>query len=323
MTPSVESTTSLQPVLRLIHCIQRERGASCALAGSHTSQVVTTHQDDVHIHHVDVPASSPPTHQHPYRSNVRSARTATNSAISSFYHSSGQNGQSNIAAALYQIRQIVDGDIILASPPPPATDGINNDDAGDPNNDGWSFHRVVKEFSTLLSYIIQTHVVDTVNSRRKGINDRSEESTESSLLGLLLSFVTLKESLGLERATLSGLMAAGKDVKEIYIESKSVDGGTSHDISDPPRLPIILNDLVMVVENQHRILMDLEQQTGICIKTGNPNPSDEDNETCSTGLDPNLIRLIAESIKLSDAMKNLQDHIRNKFDVSGFQKARR
>ena len=60
-------TAQLQTVLRLIHIIQKERGASCALVGNAVERGDEDNQ---------------------YKSKLRSARTASNSAISSFYKSS-------------------------------------------------------------------------------------------------------------------------------------------------------------------------------------------------------------------------------------------
>jgi hypothetical protein len=72
----------------------------------------------------------------------------------------------------------------------------------------------------------------------------------------------------------------------------------------------------MVVENQHRILSELEKNSGVLI-TEQTHDYECDDQVAA--LDPNLLRLIGDSIKLSEEMRNLQDRIRKDFDMSRFQ----
>ena len=279
------SIAPLRHVLKLIHCLQKERGASCALARA------------------DANANS---NMQAHQSLLRTMRVNTNSSISSFYAHRGWYDQHvetddrlEVATQLYQIRQLVDG---------------KGDDTHEESNsvteDVAHYHRVLTEFNSFVASVIQVFVVNTVNKTRDVVREalrtlkngpdeaqiRKNYEIALSLLSLILSFVSLKESLGMERATLMGLMAFGKKV-------------VSND-----KLPVIVNDLVMVVESHHRIMRDLEQETGVKMDSlgGESTISElaqDANYSC-------ILRLIAESIKPSDSMRTLQDHIRKDFDAN-------
>jgi len=275
----------LQHVLRLIHCVQKERGASCALFGSRTNAY---DKNSLHAHTL----------------RLASCRCNTNSAISSFYasgswynHCLETDDKLEVAKRLYQIRQLVD-------------------DVQEANEDLEYYHLILNAFNSFIASVIQVFVVETVTKRRDVVKQalntlkKSPEQTQLrknyeialSLMSLILSFVSLKESLGMERATLTGLMAFGANATKDL------------------RLPVIVNDLVMVVENHHRIMRELEKETGVNFESWSESytvtTSDlaHDENYCS------LLRLIAESLKPSDSMRTLQDHIRNDFDVDAFQK---
>mmetsp|Transcript_7123 Transcript_7123/g.16190 ORF Transcript_7123/g.16190 Transcript_7123/m.16190 type:complete len:711 (+) Transcript_7123:178-2310(+) len=291
----------LQPVLRLIHCMQKERGASCALVGS-----------------LALPKTSDGSfEEHQYDNNLLSARTASNSAISSFYRSSlwinirGRNGYDNvdIATVLFSVRQLVDG-------------GVGDE------NEYLFFHDVIVEFNSLLSTIVKVFVVNEVSKRKKdlqmkinapklGNKSRRNAKVALSLLDLIVSFVTLKESLGIERALLGGLMANGIDENDEHRkEVKKSNNGT--------RLNLVVNDLVVVVENQHRIMRDLKKQSDRASHSpsfGSPSKTKEVDELLFDDNYCTLLKLVNESIRPSDAMHSLQDHIRQDFDVNGFQQA--
>jgi mitogen-activated protein kinase kinase kinase 11 len=278
------SIAPLQHVLRFIHCVQKERGASCALARA------------------DANANS---NMQAHQSLLRTMRVNTNSAISSFYaHRSWYNqhvetdDRLEVATQLYQIRQLVDGK------------GDMYEESNSATEDVAHYHRVLTEFNSFVASVIQVFVVNTVNKTRDVVKQalrtlttgpdeaqiRKNYEIALSLLSLILSFVSLKESLGMERATLMGLIAFGKKV-------------VSND-----KLPVIVNDLVMVVENHHRIMRDLEQETGVKMDSlgGESTISElaqDANYSC-------ILRLIAESIKPSESMKTLQDHIRKDFDAN-------
>ena len=256
----------LLPALRLIHCMQKERGASCALVGSMTHPNAT---------------------DYPYESNLRSRRVASNSAISAFYGSGsaiwhGYCGEQHeegeeleIASLLLSVRQLVD-------------EGVGNDE-----KDYLFFHDVYVEYSSIISRLVDAFVINELSKKKNDLSRKKEEDDVSgrnanvvlSLVDLVLSFVTLKESLGMERAMLSGLMA------DVQVPSHGA------------RLGLVVNDLVIVVENQHRIMRGLQKQT-----------------ECSA-VSETLLQLIDESIVPSDAMKTLQDHVRKDFDIEAFQQA--
>ncbi len=219
-------TAPLQHVLRLIHCLQKERGASSGLLGFRG------------VADADADANnSLRTHTH----RVASCRCNTNSAISSFYgsgswynHCLEAEDKIEVAKRLHDIRQLVDG-------------------VGEAYGDFARYHLILTEFNSFLASVIQVFVVQTVTKRKEIVKQALEALNKSpeeaqlrqnyeialSLMSLILSFVNLKESLGMERATLTGLMAFGAKV-------------ATHD-----RLPVIVNDLVMVVENHHRIMREL------------------------------------------------------------------
>mmetsp|Transcript_5673 Transcript_5673/g.12454 ORF Transcript_5673/g.12454 Transcript_5673/m.12454 type:complete len:538 (-) Transcript_5673:949-2562(-) len=312
----------LQPVLRLIHCIQKERGASCALVGSLAQAGTSCALVGSPLAHADS-RECVSLEEHPYQSNLRAARIACNSAISSFYRSAlwrefcGSNERTDleIATMLFSVRQLVDGG------------------AGD-ENEYFFFHVVIAEYNQFLSSIIQVFVVKEVSKRKEEIQmkmnapkilneARRNARVALSLLDLILSFVTLKESLGMERATLSGLMANGiNEVNNKHANTEVIETQTSN---HGTRLNLIVNDLVMVVENQHRIMRDLRRQSGVTIRgslsSSFTGATPEVNELL---LDENyctLLQLVGESVRQSDAMLSLQDNIRKDFDINGFQQA--
>ncbi len=261
-----------------------------------------------------------------YKSYLRTARTASNSAISSFYNSpvwcnacARKDDEINleIASMLYGVRQLVDG-------------GMEDE------NDIFFFHDVVVAYNKFLSCVIQVFVINEVSSRKKGEQKKfSDPKTENvsrrnakvalSLLDLILSFVTLKESLGVERATLSGLMANGlnkiNDNDENDEIFESIDLQKSN---NDARLNVVVNDLVMVVENQHQIMRHLRKQSGLSVYESVHLRDETCPEEAELVLDGNyraLLRLVGDSIRPSDTMISLQDHIREDFDIEGFRQA--
>lgn len=261
-------------ILRLIHCLQRERGASCVLAGTRSSTKQNRSRDeskDDARNSLDI-------------DNIRLTRAATNAAIKAFYlNEVADTSSCDVASKLFGVRQSVDQDTYE-------------------EETYQCVHTIVKEFSSLISSVIKVHVIDIIAPTfEQGMSPQERESV--SLLKVLLSFVELKESLGIERASLTGIMAAANRQMGGMETHDSDDQAEFQEASelDAPGLPFIINDVVMVVENQHRILSELQKQS---------------EATC---LDHNLLRLIGDSIKQSDEMQSLQDHIRNDFDMSRFQ----
>lgn len=269
-------SASLQPVLRLIHCIQKERGASCALVGLHAR----------------------PFEGHPCEGNLRSARVASNSAITSFYRSAvwhnycrenEVDGGLNVATMLFHARTLVD--------------------KGSGAAEHLFFHVVLAEFNLFLSRFIQVFVVKEVTKRKKekttptNATKMTERNAKVgvSLLDLILSFVTLKESLGMERATLSGLMTnCVAETNDENVQSTEM----------PSRLNLIVNDLVLVVENQHRIMRELRALSGLNISSPSVAFDDTGVEPDELLFDENygtLLRLVGESIRQSDGLGYLQN----------------
>ena len=287
----------------------KERGASCALVGS----IGQSNSCECSFG------------KQQYESNLRSARTASNSAMASFYKSplwhaacarKDDEIKTDIAAMLHGVRQQVDG-------------------AVEDENDVLFFHDVFVEYNKFLSCVIQAFVVNEVSERKvceqrkfSDLETKSElrrnAKVTMSLLELILSFVKLKESLGIERATLSGLMASGLNKMRVEsnepIESHS-DGKLNH---DGARLNMVVNDLVMVVENQHQIMRGLQKQSGLRVFGSDSRREDtrlKEADISLVGNDRALLMLVSDSIRPSDAMHALQDHIRKDFDIDGFRRA--
>ena len=295
--------------IALLLSVNKERGASCALVGS---------LGQSNSHHFG---------EQQYKSYLRSARTSSNSAMSSFYKSpvwcnararKDEEINLEIAAMLYRVRQLVDG-------------GMEDE------NDILFFHDVVVTYNKFLSCVIQVFVIYEVFYRTKGEQKKfSDPKTDNvsrrnakvalSLLELILSFVTLKESLGVERATLSGLMANG--INNINDNGENDEVFESIDLqksNNDARMNVVVNDLVMVVENQHQIMRHLRKQSGLSVFESVANLREETcPEEAELFLDGNyraLLRLVGDSIRPNDAMISLQDHIREDFDIEGFRQA--
>jgi len=257
--------------------------------------------------------------EYPYQNNLASARIASNSAVSSFYKSTlwrnfckeDQTGELDVATRLFKARQLVD----MA--------------AGD-ENESLALHDVIEHYNSFLSVIIDEFVVNQVAKRKKAIrqklNSPQKETRRSakvmiSLLDLILSFSTLKESVGMERATLSGLIANGigdrnngNDKSEIGVVSATLN--------------LIINDLVMAVESQRRIMRELKTQYGLNMRRSLSLSSNDvisttgaqektellfDEHYCT------LLRLVGKSVMPSETMRSVQEHIRKDFDIGGFQ----
>ena len=285
-TASSCNAAALRSILRLIHCLQRERGASCALAGTRTTVGV------MQKNYVDSTDSSLTSSQR--RKNVKLSRDATNAAVKAFYRIVVTDDKSScdLASKLFQVRQHLDEEQC--------------------HKEKYQFvHNIIREFSSILSFIIRVHVTENIIMELEHQRYKPQNDTVN-LLKLLLSFVELKESLGVERAALTGIMSIGN-------KGETLRAKDEEDEPDKHGLPIIVNDVVMVVENQRRILSELQRQSGICIPEPNIDlDSDQHDVTTPPSLDENLLRLISNSIKQSDEMKSLQDHIRKDFDMNRF-----
>mmetsp|Transcript_30583 Transcript_30583/g.69837 ORF Transcript_30583/g.69837 Transcript_30583/m.69837 type:complete len:723 (+) Transcript_30583:339-2507(+) len=329
-TPQEWGAAQLQPVLRLIHCLQKERGASCALVGS----------------------LAQPTSSCALRSELgektKSARVATNSAVASFYScsawktycSDNEDDRIRLASMIYNSRQLVDGmgcraDLYLL------------------------FHDVIVDYNLVLSRIIQVFVVDKVSYRQKElarkldptqnsvnavISSETRQTTKVALayLKLILSYVNLKESMGMERALLVGLMANGVDegdlsemsresgndrqLKRSSASATSIKGrfwdkspGSIEGEKKSFRLNLIVNDIVLIVELQHRIILELRQQTGLQIHDNLSTDNVLESVNSKSNSSKALLRLVGESIRPSEEMQAMQENLRLNFDVLQFQ----
>lgn len=202
----------------------------------------------------------------------------------------------------------------------------------------------------------QKHEVGKLGSARREPPEASEATQSGgkalSLLSLLVSFVRLKESTGIERAVLSSLMAMGTkppDGEGSGDECNySSDEDNKEEGQDTPlplqrtaakktevagrQLSMLFTDLVFEVENQRNIIRDLRAKTRLRHRVsltttkvaslgghGGRNrgttapPMDDDYRS--------LLALVEQSIELSPQMAHLQNMIRLKFDITGFQQA--
>lgn len=227
----------------------------------------------------------------------------------------------NLATMLCQLRALVDQGLGVA----------DEKDSAAPQKEHLFFHDVLVEFNSFLTSIIEVFVVKEVTKRKielqtkinapKLLNEvRRNAKVGLSLLDLVLSFVTLKESLGMQRATLSGLMANG-GIAEANDESMHTEV-----VEATSRLNLIVNDLVLVVENQDWIMRDLRKLLGLDIRHSSVASDDTGVEIKADELlfDENyrtLLRLVGESIRQSDGLGSLQEQIMNDFDIKAFQQA--
>ena len=150
-----------------------------------------------------------------------------------------------------------------------------------------------------------------------------------------------KESLGMERALLVGLMANGVDevdlsemsrsgandpqIKRSSASATSLEGwvwdkspGSIEGEKKSSRLNLIVNDIVLIVELQHRIISELRQQTGLHIHH-NMSTDNVLNSKSRSNSSKALLRLVAESIRPSEEMQTMQENLRLNFDVLQFQ----
>ena len=273
------NTAALRSTLRLIHCLQRERGASCALAGTKVSSGDTKDGSLILSQRT---------------TNVKLAREASNAAVKAFYRIvvTDDTSSCDVASKLFQLRKYLDEE--------------------ECHKEKYQFvHNIIKRFSSALSCIIRVNVTDNIISRLEHQRDKTKNDYATPLLKLLLSFVELKESLGVERAALTGIMGIGN--KDQIPCARDED----HHLSKRG-LPMIVNDVVMVVENQRRILFELQRQSGIYIRESNIDIDSDQQGDSTAAIDANLLRLIGDSINQSDEMKSLQDHIQKDFDINRF-----
>jgi tRNA A-37 threonylcarbamoyl transferase component Bud32 len=130
MTPvSAVPTSKLRNALRLVHCIQKERGSSCAFYAANTNTV--------------------------FESAMLEARTASDSSVQLMMttvplkgHGHRRNAESDlpVASSLRKIRRLIDGSSGRAE--------SRNPNPQDPSNHDLIFHRIFVCFNTLISSIV-------------------------------------------------------------------------------------------------------------------------------------------------------------------------
>ncbi|EJK52598.1 hypothetical protein THAOC_28110 [Thalassiosira oceanica] len=184
----------------------------------------------------------------------------------------------------------------------------------------------------------------TQNSVNAVISSETRQTTKVALayLKLILSYVNLKESMGMERALLVGLMANGVDegdlsemsresgndrqLKRSSASATSIKGrfwdkspGSIEGEKKSFRLNLIVNDIVLIVELQHRIILELRQQTGLQIHDNLSTDNVLESVNSKSNSSKALLRLVGESIRPSEEMQAMQENLRLNFDVLQFQ----
>ena len=260
----------LRKAVRLVHCLQKERGASCAYSVS--------------------PGL--------FEDNMIHARHLTDTALRLW--GPLDKFELPILDSLKTVRRHVSRDIDYYE---------YNDNAKESlDRSVGEYHRILVLFNSMIGSVLQTYLLpngkksSTMTGPRKGkrIGTRCysdgqlsawedvksnqirssrgvkfiRESRTPALLNLLECFVALKESTGLERALLSSMFAMG------VVDHR------------------LLNDLVLEVENQFKLISELQ------------NLQD---------LDGNVVLLIRENVGLPPSMERLQSFILSEFDLVGFQ----
>lgn len=185
------------------------------------------------------------------------------------------------------------------------TKTTKNDDNNHHDHYGADFHKILVLFNALISKVIQTCVLRTIRYEQHELKETVDTSssvsdhptsqqkleTALSLLSLLLCFIKLKESTGIERAVLSSLMAMGPSYsissttwpnspsfhKSTGVTTTSTTTATTspaeaeaataatttpadqqHQQQEQSK---IINDLVLEVENQRNTLRELKSLT--------------------------------------------------------------
>ena len=146
----------------------------------------------------------------------------------------------------------------------------------------------------------------------------------------------------MERALLVGLMANGVDECDLSEMSRdsaknpqfkrgsasaaSMEGwvwdkspGSIEGEKKSFRLNLIVNDIVLIVELQHRIISELRQQTGLQIHDNLSTDNLLGKVNSKSNSSKALLRLVGESIRPSEEMATMQENLRLNFDVLQFQ----
>ena len=211
-------------------------------------------------------------------------------------------------------------------------------------------HQILSSYHRLIEQVISISIVEVVTQEESFFleqhqasqhrlheikeeshdTERKEESSQYvpdrasaqsfHVLALLMSFVKLKESLGLERAILSSLMALGTGSESAVSSSPS---SLLSSFSSDVRLKLF-SDLVVEEANQRSIVRELKSQTKLSIATYPSTSllSDEDRvATSPIGQFQGLMTLVEQFVQPSPSMEQLQLKIHTEFDVEALQSA--
>ena len=319
-TPSKLSPPLLRQALRLIHCLQKERGASSAYSVSSqflSNMEAARQQSDVAL--LLFARKDPRLRIATTLGKIRAQLDENNAAaetdeeellITKFHrilvlfntligsvvhtyilqHVNNSTCRIQVNAAATSKNQImkrsssVESFVPCKVPPLPSRNPRNSSVGtfGDVKNPGWTPKPNESFKEEPATAIGQSPKSAARNGSRRKIISFDAKTMESfvrpdpatCLLNLLSCFVRLKESTGLERALLSGMLSIG---------------------AVPPRL---LADLILEVENQSSLVEELREQTIA---------------------EASLLQLIREGVILPLQLQELQQQILQRFNLSGIQ----
>jgi len=141
-------------------------------------------------------------------------------------------------------------------------------------------------------------------------------SKSISLLSILLSFTELKESMGIERALLTGLLPRSSPVQSSTVQ---VMKRCHSEIRSAPKS--LFSDLVLEEENQRKIIRRLRSAARAGRHADAASVLDSDGVPHGDG-DVNfqsLLLLVEDSARLTPEMERIQDLIRRDFNIDAFR----
>jgi len=274
----------LRNAVRLVHCLQKERGASCAATVSAEtfgkSMKSARHSTTVALklwsrdnNNSDISIES----------TLSKARRQIDMILSEEREDMSEAGAYHKILVLFNtIIGTVMHSFLLQHEAKSST--VNNKLETNFNRPKQNHRRVHSDISSVFS---KPGIVGFPNNKNNDVDDFASFKREvsfkpaaflhdktGSLLKLLDCFVRLKESTGIERALLSSIFAMGK---------------ISH---------LMLNDLILEAENQSKLIKELKSLRDV---------------------DQPLLDVIREGVVLPEPMERLQSYILREFDLKGFQ----
>ena len=357
--------TYLRSALRVIHCLQKERGGSSL----YTFRRQTNHNKNHSNHNSsssnnnnnnraandEVTSPSPPpnptppcpstTSPHP---DIGNTRQRTDAAISFFKESCsvanvsldvGTSWEASLLEIRNQVQHFGDDDDDEDEVEEVEVKVEENDDDDDKKSSSSSSqvmissHRILSSYHRLIEHVISMSVVQVVTqaetnfaqlkaaqqqqqqsillqtiaeTKTTGTTSSSSPETKDdnhqqlqqqskslSLLALIMSFVKLKESTGLERAILSSLMVLGNFNSDLRLK--------------------LFSDLVVEEANQRSIIRELQEQTKYALLSDRENSAFYENFK-------GLMALVEHFVKPSLEMERLQNMISQEFNIEGLQR---